>query len=153
MLTTTHLRRERPIYSEDNATAASAFASGSVRGAGAAGGSGRKGLQGVVGVGGGHIGGSVDSDARGGEGSDVFTSGACLGATGGANGSVAGMRGFGGTKVAVSPLSPLLSAAASAAHCDSRGSENRSSGSNNTAYSSANSILTDSRMWLAHFER
>lgn len=156
MLTTTHLRRERPTCVEDTVTAFSAFASGRVSGEGAAAGAGREGLRGVVGVGGagGIVGGSVGREPKCGEerSGGLLAKGAGMVAAGEGSGSEGRVRGVGGIKAAFSPP-PTVAAAATAACCGSRDSDSTSTDSHDTAYSPGNSILADSRMWLAHFER
>lgn len=158
MLTTTHLRRERPTCVEDTVTAFSAFASGRVWGAGAAAGVEREGLRGVVGVGGagGTVEGSVGREPKRGERSgDLLAKGTGMGADAEGSGSEDTVRGIGGIKATAfsPPPPPPSSAAATAACCDSSDIDDINSESHDTAYSPGNSILTDSRMWIARFER
>eukprot|EP00903_Cladosiphon_okamuranus_P015493 g14304.t1 len=161
MLTTTHLRRERPACFEDTEAALAAFSSGCVRGAGAVGVAGREGLRGLerVGSAGGIVGGSVGRDPESEEWSGGLAEVAGAGATGEGIGNEGRVRGIGGIKVAFSPSPPPPSAAAAvaaaaAACCGSKGCNSSESWDGHTkAFASENSILTASRSWLAHFER
>eukprot|EP00752_Nemacystus_decipiens_P011714 g10395.t1 len=163
MLTTTHLRRERPTCVEGSETAFSAFAAGSGWEARATDGADLEGLQGVVGAAGasGVAGGSEGREPKkcGEVPGGVLAKGAGADAPGEGSGTAGGARGVGGIEAAFSPipsprLRPPSSAATRSACCGSRVSDNTSRVGHHAACGPGNgSILTDARMWLAHFER